>query len=164
MRPREVVISIFQLGYSGCESAGAILRGPNDRRRFPLQGNEKGPGGCQTLGCQRGCSSWLLRVLSSHLSGPAARTRPGLLEIRMRIQGVPARACPDVSGQRCCLRAAAYRCHGATNLSGRVEWCKHLHDFVPESSASADWCLPAITIRAAPRSRATRSAMRLGSH
>jgi hypothetical protein len=34
----------FQLGYSGCERARAILHRPNDRRRFPLRGKEKGPG------------------------------------------------------------------------------------------------------------------------
>jgi len=42
--PRGVCISVFQLGYSVCERAWAILRRPTDRRRFPLRGKEKGPG------------------------------------------------------------------------------------------------------------------------
>ena len=39
----------FQLRYSGCERAGAILHRPSDRWRFPLRGKEKRPGVCQAL-------------------------------------------------------------------------------------------------------------------
>jgi hypothetical protein len=101
----------FQLGYSGCQRAGAIAHRPSDRWRFPLRDKEKGPGVCQALECRR-FGDGLPRVLSSHLQGLAERTRLGILDVGMLRHGVPARACPRLRGLTCCERADGHGQHG----------------------------------------------------
>lgn len=101
----------FQLGYSGCQRAGAIAHRPIDRWRFPLRGKEKGPGVCQALECRR-FGDGLPRVLSSHLQGLAERTPLGILDAGMPRHGVPACACPRLRGRACCERADGHGQHG----------------------------------------------------